>query len=127
MPLGVNDAVNRRELTYKALAGLVGGALGWLPVEIVSFGHSITEQESSWYGIATVVAMALLSGLIGGLIVASDAQSLELTPLTKRRFIRGFLICLVAAYPATLFGNRIFTWFLVSGGWAVNQPGSIVF
>ncbi len=61
----MNDAIDRRELLFKALAGLLGGAIGWIPVEIATHGHSITEQQSSWTIIAGIVSVALVAGMIG--------------------------------------------------------------
>ena len=68
----MNDAIDRRELTFMALAGLIGGALGWIPVEAVSHGHTITQVENAWTQIEGVVSMALFWGLVGGLIVAAQ-------------------------------------------------------
>jgi len=123
----MNDGVNRRELSFKALAGLAGGAVGWLPVEITSRGHSLTEAQTTASIIASFVSMALLSGLIGGLIVASEQQSLELTALTRRRFLRGFVICFALSLPATYYSNLAFTYILSAGGWGINHAGSIAY
>ncbi len=46
----MNTSLNHRELTYKALAGLAGGAIGWLPVELASHGKNLTDAMS---GLAT--------------------------------------------------------------------------
>ena len=59
-------SINHRELTYKAVAGLAGGAIGWLPVEIASHGHNLTDAMSTADIIASYVTMAILSGMIGG-------------------------------------------------------------
>jgi len=123
----MNGGVNRRELTFKALAGLAGGALGWLPVEITSRGHSLTEAQTPASVIASFISMALLSGLIGGMIVASEQQSLEVTALTRRRFLRGFVICFILSLPATYYSNLAFTYILAAGGWGINQAGSIAY
>ncbi|HTY56871.1 MAG TPA: FHA domain-containing protein [Candidatus Binataceae bacterium] len=123
----MNEGINRRELTYKALAGLAGGALGWVPVEITSRGHSLTEAQTPATVVASFVSMALLSGLIGGLILASEQQSLELTPIAQRRFLRGFVICFLLSLPATYYSNLAFTYILTAGGWGVNQAGSVVY
>ncbi|HSR58770.1 MAG TPA: hypothetical protein VLL57_11295, partial [Candidatus Binataceae bacterium] len=93
----MNSSVNQRELTYKALAGLAGGALGWLPVEIASHGHSLTEQMSTGSVVAAYASMALLSGLIGGFILASDEQQLQFTPRMRNRFILGLIVCGILA------------------------------
>ena len=42
-----SGTIDRRELTFKALAGLVGGAIGWLPVEIANHGHSLTDAPTT--------------------------------------------------------------------------------
>lgn len=123
----MEGGINRRGLSFKAFAGLGGGALGWLPVELASRGHSLTQAQTTGSLLASFISMALLSGLIGAMIVASDAESLELTPLTKRRFIRGFVICFLLSLPATYYSNLAFSQILLAGGWGVNQTGSIVY
>jgi len=40
--IGTRATVDRRGLIFKAIAGLIGGAIGWLPVELASSGHSLT-------------------------------------------------------------------------------------
>jgi pSer/pThr/pTyr-binding forkhead associated (FHA) protein len=120
----MNGSINRRELTFKALAGLAGGALGWLPVELTSRGHSLTEQISPTSVALSYAAMAILSGLIGGFILAAEGQRLELTPEMKRRFLRGAAICLALALPANYYSNVVFTWILSAGGWGLGQQGS---
>lgn len=123
----MDNSVNTRDLTWKAMAGLAGGALGWLPVEITSAGHSVTEQVTSAEAIAMFVSMAVLSGLIGGMILASDEQKLELTPNVTKRFIRGFAICFLLALPANYYSNYVFSGILAYGGWGLGHPGSIVY
>jgi len=123
----MNEGINRRELTFKALAGLTGGAVGWLPVELTSRGHSLTEAQTTTTIVASFVSMALLSGLIGGMIVASEQQTLELTPLVRRRFFRGFVICFLLSLPATYYSNLAFTYILSAGGWGINHAGSLAY
>ncbi len=120
----MNGSINRRELFLKALAGFLGGALGWLPVELASHGHSLTEQISTSSVIASYAAMALLSGLIGGFILAVESQQLEFSPAVQKRFIRGFVICLLLALPADYFSNSVFSSILNFGGWGLNHEGS---
>jgi pSer/pThr/pTyr-binding forkhead associated (FHA) protein len=120
----MNGAVDRRELFFKALAGLIGGAIGWIPVEIATHGHSITEQESTWTIIAGIVSVALVAGMIGGMILAAEDNSLEITPLAMRRFLLGFSVCLVLALPETYYSDLIFSSVLRAGGWSVNHAGS---
>jgi pSer/pThr/pTyr-binding forkhead associated (FHA) protein len=121
---GINAAIDRRGLAFKALAGLIGGAIGWLPVELASSGHSLTEVQTTWTLISGFISMALMAGMIGGMIVAAEDQSFAITPAVQRRFTRGFLICAAIALPETYFSNQIFSAILRAGGWTVNQPGS---
>ena len=120
----MNGSVNQRELILKSMAGLAGGGLGWLPVEITSHGHSLTDVQTTTSVVANFVAMAILSGLIGGLILAAEGQSIELSDQTKRRFGRGFMICALLSIPATYYSNLAFSYILNFGGWGINQPGS---
>ena len=95
----MEGVINRRDLLFKSLAGLIGGFVGWLPVELATHGHSLTEQPTSAALFLNFGALALLSGLIGGLINAAQEQVLELTPLVKRRFLQGFVICALLSLP----------------------------
>ncbi|MGB6554964.1 MAG: FHA domain-containing protein [Candidatus Binataceae bacterium] len=123
----MNSSINRRDLFNKALAGLLGGGLGWLPVELASHGHSLTEQISSFDAAMSYVAMALLSGLIGGFILAVGSQQIEWNPSTRNNLIRGFVVCLLLALPADYFSNYIFSALLSFGGWSLGHPGSDFF
>jgi pSer/pThr/pTyr-binding forkhead associated (FHA) protein len=125
--LVMTDEIDRRELFFKALAGLVGGVVGWIPVEIASHGHSLTEQESAWTALASIVSVALLAGMIGGMILAVEDNSFEIGRPTIRRFLFGFIICVVLAVPETYYSNLIFSSVLRAGGWGVNQAGSEVY
>src|SRR5215469_6946008 len=120
----MDGSINRRELVFKAGAGLAGGALGWLPVELSSHGHTLTEQMSVWSVVWSYAAMAILSGLIGGMIVAAESQHLDLSGATQRRFVRGFIICVLLALPANYFANWVFSAILNFGGWSLNHEGS---
>ena len=123
----MNDAIDQRELTFMALAGLAGGALGWIPVELVSHGHSITQIENFWTQVAGVVSMALFWGLVGGLIVAAQSKSLQLTPATTRRFLIGLVVCFLIGLPAVYYSNVVFTMILSAGGWGANHAGSEIY
>ena len=120
----MSGAIDRRDLTFKALAGLVGGAIGWIPVEIVSHNHSLTETMSNWQVIGNFLAMALMAGAIGGLVLAAEDNSLELTPRVRSRFMRGFIVCVLLSFPATYYSNIAFRAILSAGGWGVDQAGS---
>src|SRR5580704_11958462 len=123
----MNSSINQRDLTYKAVAGLAGGALGWIPVEIASHGRNLTDVMSGWDVFGAYVSMAILSGLIGGLILASDEQKLAVTPITRNRFILGFVVCLILAIPANYYSNIIFSEILNYGGWGLGHQGSVFY
>lgn len=123
----MEGVINRRDLLFKSLAGLIGGFVGWLPVELATHGHSLTEQPSSAALYLNFGALALLSGLIGGLINASQEQVLELTPLVKRRFVQGFVICALFSLPATYYSNEAFAAILNAGGWRIGQAGAMAY
>ena len=120
-------SLDRRELKFKALAGLAGGALGWIPVELASHNHTLTEQVTTAEKWAATISMILLSGLIGGFILAAEGQQLEFNRDTQLRFARGFAICAFLAYFGNLYSNAVFTWILAAGGWTLNNPGSMFF
>ncbi len=121
----MNASINHRELTYKALAGLAGGAIGWLPVELASNGRNLTDAMSTGDIIASYVTMAILSGMIGGLILASDEQKLQLSRTVRNRFILGFGVCFLLALPANYYSNIVFSAILSYGGWGTGHQGSI--
>ncbi len=123
----MNSAVDRRELIFKALAGLAGGAIGWIPVELASHGHTITESESSWTLVGGFVSMSILAGLIGGAILAAEGKTLELTRTLKRNFLIGFVVCAILAIPENYYSDLAFTAILSAGGWGVGQPGSMLY
>jgi pSer/pThr/pTyr-binding forkhead associated (FHA) protein len=123
----MEGVINRRDLIFKSLAGLIGGFVGWLPVELASHGHALTDQPSSAAFFLNFGALAVLSGLIGGLINASQAQVLELTPVVKRRFLQGFVICALLSLPATYYSNEAFAAILNAGGWRIGQGGAMAY
>ncbi len=123
----MNSALNHRELTYKAMAGLAGGAIGWLPVELASHGRNLTDVMSTADIVASYATMAVLSGLIGGLILASDEQKFQLTRTVRNRFILGFVVCSILAIPANYYSNIVFSEILDYGGWGTGHQGSLFF
>src|SRR5579862_5072716 len=123
----MNSSINHRVLTYKAVAGLAGGAIGWLPVELASHGKNLTDVMTPLDVFFAYLTMALLSGMIGGLILASDEQKFAVTPTVRNRFILGFVICTLLAVPANYFSNIVFSAILNFGGWGTGHPGSIAY
>jgi len=123
----MEGVINPRDLIFKSLAGLIGGTLGWIPVELATHGHSITEVPTLAAFYLNFAALALLSGLIGGLINAAQLQVLEITPLVKRRFLQGFIICALLSLPSTYYSNVAFAGILNAGGWRIGQAGSIAY
>ena len=119
--------LDRRELFFKALAGLIGGAIGWIPVEIASHGHSLTEVQTTVTIIAGFVSMAMMAGAIGGMIMAAQEQRFEISPAARRRFLRGFLICAAISLPATYYSDALFSSILAAGGWTLNHAGSTAY
>ncbi len=120
----MSGSIDRRHLFFMAIAGLAGGAIGWIPVELAASGHSLTQVQSSWSQFAGLVSMALMWALIGGLILAAESHELAITPRTSRNFLRGFIICFVIGLPAVYYANVIFTAILVAGGWGVGHTGA---
>jgi pSer/pThr/pTyr-binding forkhead associated (FHA) protein/uncharacterized membrane protein len=136
----MSGSIDRRELTVKALAGLLGGALGWVPVEIANHGHSLTEAPTTAQYVGDLVSMALMAGLIGALILATEENSVQVkrraefpfvafdvTAQGKRRALRGFILCFILAVPANYYSNIAFGAILTAGGWEVNHPGSLLY
>lgn len=106
---------------------MAGGALGWVPVELVNHGYDLTQRQTTGMAVANLIAMAILSGLIGGFINAAQSQELALTPQTQRRFLIGFGLCALLSLPATYYSNRAFSYILMAGGWGVGHTGSMVY
>lgn len=120
----MSESIDRRQLFFMAIAGLAGGAIGWIPVELAASGHSLTQVQSIWSQIAGLVSMALMWAMIGGLILASESQTIAITPRTTRDFLRGFIVCFAVGLPAVYYANVVFTDILIAGGWGVNRPGA---
>jgi pSer/pThr/pTyr-binding forkhead associated (FHA) protein len=121
-----SDSLNRRELTFKALAGLVGGAIGWLPVELASHNSHLGQVQTTGELIAYYVSAAFAAGAIGAFITAVDTSDVRVTPESKRRFIRGFVICALLSLVSTYFGNYVFNLVLQAGGVGFSPDGALV-
>jgi pSer/pThr/pTyr-binding forkhead associated (FHA) protein len=121
-----SDSLNRRELTFKALAGLLGGAIGWLPVELASHNSHLGEAQTTGEMVAYYVSAAIAAGAIGAFITAVDTSEVRVTPESQRRFIRGFVICALLSLLSTYLGNFVFNWVLQAGGVAFSPNGELV-
>jgi pSer/pThr/pTyr-binding forkhead associated (FHA) protein len=121
-----SDSLNRRELTFKALAGLVGGAIGWLPVELASHNSHLGQAQTTWDVIAYYISAAIAAGAIGAFITAVDTSEMRVTPVVQRRFIRGFAICALLSFLSTYFGNYVFNAVLQAGGVGFTPNGELV-
>ena len=121
-----SDSLNRRELTFKALAGLCGGAIGWLPVELASHNSHLGEVQTTWEMVAYYLSAAFAAGAIGAFITAVDTSEVRITPEAKRRFTRGFLICAGLSLVSTWLGNFVFNWVLQTGGVTFSTNGELV-
>jgi pSer/pThr/pTyr-binding forkhead associated (FHA) protein len=121
-----SDSLNRRELTFKALAGLVGGAIGWLPVELASHNSHLGQAQTTPEMIAYYISAAIAAGAIGAFITAVDTSEVRVTPEAQRRFIRGFAICALLSLLSTYFGNYVFNAVLQAGGVGFSPNGELV-
>ncbi len=121
-----SDSLNRRELTFKALAGLCGGAIGWLPVELASHNSHLGEAQTTGDLIAYYISAAIAAGAIGAFITAVDTSDVRVTPEAKRRFTRGFVICAVLSLLSTYLGNFVFNSVLQAGGVGFSPSGELV-
>ena len=102
-----SDSLNRRELTFKALAGLCGGAIGWLPVELASHNSHLGEAQTDRRSmVAYYVSAAIAAGadrrVHHGRRYHRGSQSRR---RSQRRFIRGFVICALLSLLSTYLGN----------------------
>jgi pSer/pThr/pTyr-binding forkhead associated (FHA) protein len=120
------ESLNRRELTFKALAGLIGGAIGWLPVELASHNSHLGQAQTEWAMVAYYFTAAIAAGMIGGMITAVEGAELRVTPQAKQRFIRGFLLCAGLSLIATYFANSVFGAILNAGGVQFSPAGEMV-
>lgn len=120
------ESLNRRELTFKALAGFAGGAIGWLPVELASHNSHLGQAQTAWSVIAYYITAALAAGMIGGLITAVEGSELRVTPQTQQRFIRGFVLCALLSLLATYLANGVFNAILNAGGAKFSLSGEMI-
>jgi pSer/pThr/pTyr-binding forkhead associated (FHA) protein len=118
--------LNRRQLFFKGLAGFVGGALGWMPNELVMHGHRLGQAITISLVLGNYAGQAILAGLIGGLVLAVEPPVLVLTQQLKRRLVRAFIICAILSLFATYFSDRVFNSVLQWGGVAFSAQGEML-
>ncbi len=111
---------------FKALAGLAGGAIGWIPVELASHNSHLGQAQTTFSVVAYYLTAALAAGLIGGLITAVEGSELRVTPQAQQRFIRGFVLCAGLSLFATYFANSVFNAILNFGGAKFSTSGEMV-
>jgi pSer/pThr/pTyr-binding forkhead associated (FHA) protein len=121
-----SDSLNRRELTFKALAGLCGGAIGWIPVELASHNSHLGEAQTTGDTIAYYLSAAIAAGAIGAFITAVDTSDVRWTPEAQRRFMRGLAICFALSFLSTYLGNYVFNAVLQAGGVGFSADGQLV-
>jgi pSer/pThr/pTyr-binding forkhead associated (FHA) protein len=121
-----SDSLNRRELTFKALAGLVGGAIGWLPVELASHNSHLGQAQTTGALVAYYLSAAIAAGAIGAFITAVDTSDVRVTHEAQRRFILGFVICFALSFLSTYLGNYVFNLVLQAGGVGFSPSGELV-
>lgn len=119
--LRIGGGINKRELAFKALAGLAGGAAGWVPVELAMLGHTFEHPPTGFSRDLLVITMGILSGCIGGLINAAELQTLEFSRPVKARLITGFAICFFLGLVSFWLSDRAFNAILHLAGWQPNQ------
>ena len=121
-----SDTLNRRELTLKAVAGLCGGAIGWLPVELASHNSHLGEAQTWGDLIAYYVSAAIAAGLIGAFITAVEGSQVTISAESRRRFGLGFGICAALSFVSTMLGNYVFNAVLQAGGVGFSPTGEMV-
>jgi pSer/pThr/pTyr-binding forkhead associated (FHA) protein len=127
-PLAIlkSDSLNRRELTLKAVAGLCGGAIGWAPVELASHNSHLGQAQTWGDLIAYYVSAAIAAGLIGAFITSVEGSQVRISPESRSRFNRGFVICFLLSFISTALGNYAFNAVLQAGGVGFNLNGEMV-
>src|SRR5260370_20307932 len=83
------ESLDRRELTFKALAGLIGGAIGWLPVELSSHNSHLGQVSTEWSVVAYYFTSALAAGMIGGMITRVQGAQIRGPAPTQQKVCSG--------------------------------------
>jgi pSer/pThr/pTyr-binding forkhead associated (FHA) protein len=104
----MDKSIDYKELTTKALAGALGGFIGWLPIEVAAQGLNFIEPHQP-QGIH--FAVGVYAGLVGGLVNAPFGRSAK---TTFWQFMRTFLLCafllslLAGVFATVLFDGLVF-------------------
>jgi len=138
----MDKGVDYRELTTKALAGALGGFIGWLPIEVAAQGLSFIEPHQP-QGIN--FAVCIYSGMVGGLINTPFGRSGTRSAFWQ--FVRTFLLCafllslLAEVFAVVAFDGLVFplanndidaygvipNFLLAVGGWYQSHDVSLGF
>lgn len=97
--------MNRQEWVYGALAGAIGGAIGWLPAEFLAIWRP--EQDSSRY-LLIVLYFVLVGGCIGAAIGAADGVRSGQSQRARRGALLGAGLGLVGGALGSLPGEFAF-------------------
>jgi pSer/pThr/pTyr-binding forkhead associated (FHA) protein len=122
----MSGSIDRRQLFFIAIAGLAGGAIGWLPVELASHNSHLGEVQTTAEMVAYYISSAFAAGSIGAFITAVGGSELQITQESKRRFIRGFVLCALLSLLSTYLGNFVFNLVLAAGGVRFSESGQII-
>ncbi len=97
--------MNRQEWVYGALAGAIGGAIGWLPAEFLAIWRP--EQGSSRY-LLIVLYFVLVGGCIGAAIGAADGVRSGQSQRARRGALVGAVLGMVGGALGSLPGEFAF-------------------
>ncbi|MGH7917576.1 MAG: hypothetical protein ACREQE_08915, partial [Candidatus Binataceae bacterium] len=103
------STINRHEVARKSLAGLIGGLLAWVPVELwfAAYPDGLlragTNSASFYY-----LAEMFFPAFVGLLINATDVQ--DFTSARAKRFLLvTFIACFALGLPAAYYSQALFT------------------
>ncbi|MGH8014127.1 MAG: FHA domain-containing protein [Candidatus Binataceae bacterium] len=103
------STINRHEVALKSVAGLIGGLLSWVPVELWfavypdGLLRAGTNAAPFYY-----LAEMFFPAFVGLLINATDVQDFT-TGKAKRFLLVTFIACFVLGLPAAYYSQALFT------------------
>jgi pSer/pThr/pTyr-binding forkhead associated (FHA) protein len=101
-------AINQREVALKSIAGLIGGLIAWIPVEMWFAAHADgvlypgTRAAHLYY-----LAQMFFPALVGVLINATDVSDFT-TSKAKRFLAITFVVCFILGLPAAYYSEAVF-------------------